>query len=175
MKTPLEKLIAAVRGERVFGTPLDGIIRHVSDEITAHTFFDACKKCDLADPEWAAQLARELNRRSIQTQEEQLMDMQGESSTTVDEGVESEEFEVFLKLNFRTEEASFYQFELFPRMNKSYIKDYEKLKVANSHYLKLLLESKDDLELFVRSLRNNHHLKSVEQIDAEDFNLVEVA
>lgn len=171
METPLRKLIAAVRGEKVFGSPLDGIIRHVSDEITAHTFLDACSKCDLDDPEWAAQLARELNRRSIQSAEEQAMD--SASWETAAQADEVQEYEVFLMLNYRTEEASFYQFDLFPRMNKSYIKDYEKLKVGNAHYLRLLLETKSDLELFVRSLRNNHHLKSVEQIDAEDFNRVE--
>lgn len=169
METPLRKLIAAVRGEKVFGTPLDGIIRHVSDEITAHTFLDACNKCDLDDPEWAAQLARELNRRSVQAEEE-LMDVHDSS---LDGDADADEHEVFLKLNFRTEEASYYQFELFPRMNKSYIKDFEKLKVKDSHYLRVLLESKFDLELFVRSLKNNHHLKSVEQINAEEFNLVE--
>lgn len=171
METPLKKLIAAVRGERVFGSPLDGIIRHVSDEITAHTFLDACGKCDLTDPAWAAQLARELNRRSVQSEEEKAADDATWAKPA--EGESPDEYEVFLKLNFRTEEASFYQFDLFPRLNKSYIKDYEKLKVGTSHYLRLLLESKSDLELFIRSLRNNHHLKSVEQIDAEDFNQVD--
>ncbi len=46
MKTPLEQLIEAVKGERVFGAPLDDIIRHVSDEVTAHTFLDACGICN---------------------------------------------------------------------------------------------------------------------------------
>ncbi|MGJ8672176.1 hypothetical protein [Rubritalea sp.] len=172
MKTPLEKLIAAVRGEEVFGTPLDGIIRHVSDEITGHTFLDACSKCDLDDPEWPAQLARELNRRSSQVEQEQESGLGGESWEEPVAGQVQQEYEVFLKLNYRTAEASLYQFELFPRLNKSYIKDFEKLKVRDAHYLKLVLESKNDLELFVRSLRSNQYLKSVEKISAEEFQRV---
>ena len=174
MKTPLEQLIEAVKGERVFGAPLDDIIRHVSDEVTAHTFLDACGICDLNDPEWPAVLARELNRRSAHNPQDELIDVEDPSDEALSGG-KREDYDVFLKLNFRSEDASFYQFDLFPNMNKSYIKDYEKLKVGISHYLRLKLQSKRDLELFVRSLRNNHHLKSVEKIDAEEFNLVEAS
>jgi hypothetical protein len=175
METPLRKLIAAVRGEKVFGSPLDGIIRQISDELTAHHFLEACSHCDLDDPDWPAQLARELNRRSVIAQQEKEAEADDEPWNEVTEAEDAGEYLVYLKLNFRTEEASFYQFELFPRMNKAYIKDYEKLKVGNSHYLRVVLASKRDLELFVRSLKNNHHLKSVEQIDEEDFKMVETA
>ncbi len=69
----------------------------------------------------------------------------------------------YLKLEFRNEDAAYYQFPLFPAMDEPFLPGGARKREDQYQHLRVDLAHPDDLQLFIEGLRSNPHLIAVEE------------
>jgi hypothetical protein len=176
MATPdPSELIRILCGEQVFGRDIDSKILQAANEMSARAMFEMFARCDTGRDGWAGGFADEL--MEITTGDPSVLIgfddgmSQGLESSGEDILVEDSATacEFYLRLEFTNEDASYYQFPLFPPLNEPFIQGASRKREGAFQHLRVTLAHPDDLQVFIQHLRSNPHLKAVHDSDAEAF------
>ena len=176
MATPdPSELIRVLCGQQVFGRDIDSKILQAANGMSARLMFELFTRCDLNREDWASDFANEL--MEIGTGDPLVLvglddgRWQGIESTgeeVPDDTTTACEF--FLRLEFTNEDASYYQFHLFPSFNEPFIQSVSRKREGPCQHLSLTLAHPDDLQVFIQHLRTNPHLKAVHDSNEAAFN-----
>ena len=177
MPTPdPSELIRLLSGEQVFGRDTDSKILQAANEVSARAMFEMFTRCDTSRTGWADEFADGLMEiatgdpsvligfddgrwQGLESDEEALPE--AESATASD---------FYLRLEFTDEDASYYQFHLFPPLDEPFIQGAARKREGTCQHLMVTLARPDDLQVFIQHLRSNPHLKEVHDSTAEVFN-----
>lgn len=168
-------LLRIIAGEAVFGLDVDSKIRKASDCMSARLMIELFNRCDDTRPGWQMEFAESLSKcltgnpsallgfddgrwRDNEVNDERGLTPIPEANVTY-----------CLKLNFRNEDAAYYQFWLFPTMDEPLVAGGERKREGQFQHVRVDLAHPDDLQLFIEGLRSNPHLISVEESTEEVF------
>jgi len=177
MPTPdPSELFRLLSGEQVFGRDTDSKILQAANELSARAMFEMFTRCDTSRDGWAGELADGL--MEIATGDPsaligfddgrwQGLEPDGEDLPEIDSATASD---IYLRLEFTNEDASYYQFHLFPPLDEPFIQGAARKREGECQHLRVTLAHPDDLQVFIQHLRANPHLKEVHDSTAEVFN-----
>ncbi len=170
------ELIRLLSGEQVFGRDTDSKILQASNEVSARAMFEMFTRCNTSCEGWAEDFADGL--MEIATGDPSILigfddgrwqglESDGEALPE-NESVTASDF--YLQLEFTDEDASYYQFHLFPPLNEPFIQGAARKREGACQHLVVTLSHPNDLQVFIQRLRSNPHLKGVHDSTAEVFN-----
>lgn len=168
-------LLRAISGETVFGLDVDSKIRQASNETSAMAFVHLFNRCDDSVPGWEKDFADSLMELSTGDPScligfddgrwQGLEEGDGEDWTEpVAESVH------YLRLAFTNADAAYYQFHLFPDIDAPFLAGSARKREAEFQHLRIDLTDPAHLQEYIRRLRSNPHLVSVEESTEEIFN-----
>jgi hypothetical protein len=169
-------LIRIFSGNTVFGRDTDSRILQAANGMSGRLMFELFLRRDTSRDGWAREFADELFELSTgdpsilvgfddgrwqgrESADGELPD--GESVTACDH---------YLRLEFTDEDASYYQFHLFPNLDESFLLGASRKREGAFQHLRVTLAHPDDFQVFIQRLRSNPHLKVVHDSSAEEFN-----
>lgn len=169
-------LIRLLSGEQVFGRDTDSKILHAANEVSARAMFEIFKHYDTSRDGWAEEFGDGL--MEIVTGDPSILigfddgrwqglESWGEEQQRDDTATA---FDFFLRLEFTTEDASYYQFHLFPPLNEPFIMGAARKREGACQHLMVTLARPDDLQVFIQHLCSNPHLKEVHDSSPDVFN-----
>ena len=168
-------LLRIISGESVFGMDTDSRIRQASNCMSARLMIELFSRYDDSNPGWEVEFAEALSEFSLgdpsalvgfddgRWQGKEVAD--GDEVSPVPEANSSH----YLKLTFRNEDAAYYQFSLFPRMDEPFLAGGGRKREGAFQHVRVDLAHPDDLQLFVEGLRSNPHLIAVEESTEDTF------
>jgi len=168
-------LIRVLCGERVFGLDTDSKILQAANEVSARAMFEMFVRCDTSHVNWASKYADDLMEITtgdpsiligFDDGRSQGLESNGEQTLVEDSATGCE---VYLRLEFTNEDASYYQFSLFPALNEPFIQGASRKREGRFQHIRVELAHSDDLQVFIQHLRSNPHLKAVHDSDAAAF------
>ena len=177
MPTPdPSELIRLLSGEQVFGRDTDSKILQAANEVSARAMFEMFTRCDTSRDRWAQEFADGL--MEIATGDPSVLigfddgrwqglEADGDDLPEVDSASASD---FYLRLEFTDEDASYYQFHLFPPLDEPFIQGAARKREGAFQHLMVTLAHPDELQVFIQHLRSNPHLKEVHDSTAEAFN-----
>ncbi len=177
MPTPdPSELIRLLSGEQVFGRDIDSKVFQAGNEVSARAMFEMFRRCDTSRDGWAEEFADGL--MEIVTGDPSVLigfddgrwhglESEGEDQP-VDDSAAACDF--YLRLEFTDEDASYYQFHMFPSLDEPFIHGAARKREGRCQHLMVTLTHPDYLQVFIQHLRSNPHLKEVHDSTAEVFN-----
>lgn len=169
----LTPLIRSILGEKIWGLDIDSKIRQAANEMSARAMLEMYSHTVLSGKgtvedfaHGAVELCTGDPGTLIGFDDKRWQDLPvGEEQQAPGESETSCSFH--LRLHFTDREAAFYQFEIFPQ---SKFLMARKLPCTGAcQVIRVELPDADALQLFLRNLRHNPHLTSVEEITEEEF------
>ena len=167
-------LIRLLSGESVFDRDTDSKILQAANEVSGRAMFELFKRYDVASPNWVRGFAEGLMEIST-----------GDPSSLVGfddgrwQGLESDgddipevpenPAEYFLRLEFMSPEACFYQFHLFPSFDEPFIHEVSRKRADESQFVQISVAHRDDIQVFIQNLRGNPHLVKIHDSTADEF------
>jgi hypothetical protein len=177
MPTPNpSELLRLFSGEQVFGRDTDSKILQASNEVSARMMFEMFMRCDTGREGWAQEFADGLMEMTtgglsvligFDDGRGQGLESNGEDLPAYD-SVTASDF--YLRLEFADEDASYYQFHLFPPLDEPFVQGAARKREGASQHLMITLAHPNDLQVFIQRLRSHPHLKEVHDSTAEVFN-----
>lgn len=177
MPTPdASELIRLLCGEAIFGRDIDSKILQASNEVSARLMFEVFMRCDTGRVGWAQEFADALMEMTtgglsgligFDDGRGQGVGSDGEDLPADDSATASD---FYLRLEFTDEDASYYQFHLFPPLDEPFVQGAARKREGASQHLMVTLSHPNDLQVFIQNLRSNPHLKAVHDSTAEVFN-----
>jgi len=169
-------LIRMLSGEQVFGRDTDSKILQAANEVSARAMFEMFARIDTSRDGWAREFADGL--MEIATGDPSVLigfddgrwqglEADADDLPEIDSATTSD---VYLRLEFTDEDASYYQFHLFPRLDEPFIQGAARKREGACQHLMVTLAHPDDLQVFIQHLRSNPHLKEVHDSTEEAFN-----
>lgn len=168
-------LIRVLCGERVFGLDTDSKIIQAANEVSARAMFEMFVLYDTRREDWASVFAQDLMEITtgdpsiligFDDGRSQRLESSGEDILVEDRATACE---FYLRLEFTNEDASYYQFPLFPALNEPFIRCASRKREGRFQHIRVELAHSDDLQVFIQHLRSNPHLKAVHDSDAGAF------
>lgn len=169
----LTPLIRSILGEKVWGLDIDSKIRQAANEMSARVMLEMYSHTVLSGKgavEDFANGAVELCTGDPGC----LIGFDDKRWQDLPVGEEPEAPEIsetpcmfHLRLNFTDREAAFYQFEIFP--HSEFCMARKLSRTGACQVIRVELPDTDHLQLFVRELRHNPHLTSVDEITEVEF------
>lgn len=166
-------LLRVISGESVFGLDVDSKIRQASNETSAMALVHLFNRCDSSVPGWEADFADSLLELStgdpsclIGFDDGRWQGMEEDGTEPVAESVH------YLKLGFTNADAAYYQFHLFPAIDASFLAGSARKREDEFQHLRIDLTAPTHLQEYIRRLRSNPHLVSVEESTEEIFDAV---
>lgn len=163
-----------IRRKQVYSLDVDARIREAANRLTARAFFELLSRLDDREPKFGevlADLCRNVFKEetyAIRFDERIVEDVESEASV-----VEPEESVCgavhFMRLVFRNEDAAYYQFPLFPNMDRDYIVGGGRKRAGDSQYVRLELTDGRFLQTFIEECRDNPHFLRVEACTEKEF------
>ncbi len=169
------ELFRLLSGEQVFGRDTDSKILQAANEVSARAMFEMFRRCDASRNGWAAEFGDELMEIAtgdpsvligFDDGRRQGLDSDGEDLPEDDSSMASD---FYLRLEFTDEDASYYQFHLFPPLDEPFIQGASRKREGACQHLMVTLARPNDLQVFIQHLRSNPHLKEVHDSTAEVF------
>lgn len=162
-------LLRVISGEPVFGLDVDSRIRQASNCMSARLMIEAFQRCDDTVDDWAEGFADSLTELNMGDPGSLIGfdDGRWKGKEVEDESelppIPEAACTFYLKLEFRNEEAAYYQFPLFPAMDEPFLAGGARKREDQYQHLRVDLAHPDDLQLFIEGLRSNPHLIAVEE------------
>jgi hypothetical protein len=176
MPTPdATDLIRILLGESVFDRDIGSKILQAANEVSCRAMFELFRRCDTSSPGWAAEFAEGLMEIAtgcpsvlIGFDDGRWQGLEsGGDEAVVDTPDTSAEY--FLRLQFSSAAACFYQVHLFPTFNELFIEEVSRKRADDSQFLRIKLAHPDDLQVFIQNLRGNPHFVKVYNSTPEEF------
>ena len=174
MPDPLN-LLRIIAGESVFGMDVDSRIRQASNCLSARILIELFNRCDDSKPGWQNAFAVSLSDLTSGDPDALVgfddgrwhgLEADDESGPgAIPEATSSH----YLKLTFRNEEASYYQFSLFPGMDEDFLCGGARKREGQFQHVRIDLTDSRYLQLFIEGLRSNPHLLAVEESSEDVF------
>lgn len=173
--TPLTRVLC---GEPVFDRDTDSRILQAANEMSARLLFELFLRADTDTAEGARAFAEKLGGYCIGDPTALLgfadgrdfgREVTAEEAAALAEEESAATHECYLRLEFTTPEASFYQFHLFPPMTEPFIRGASRKREAQFQHLRIDLSRPGDIQPFIQSLRRNPHLVKVHDSSEEEF------
>lgn len=159
----------------MFGRDTDSKILQAANEISARAMFELFRRCDTGSSGWADDFANGLMEIAtgdpsvligLDDGRWQGLESNGEDLPEADPATAAD---FYLRLEFTNEDASYYQFHLFPPLDEPFIQGAARKREGACQHLMITLAHPDDLQVFIQHLRSNPHLKEVHDSTAEVF------
>lgn len=170
-------LLRAISGETVFGLDVDSKIRQASNEISAMVFVHLFNRCDDSVPGWEKDFANSLMELStgdpsclIGFDDGRWQGLEQHDGEDWTEPAADAESGHYLKLVFRNADAAYYQFHLFPDIDAPFLTGSARKREDEFQHLRIDLTDPAHLQEYIRRLRSNPHLVSVEESSEKIFN-----
>ncbi|MDB6076837.1 MAG: hypothetical protein JWO82_584 [Akkermansiaceae bacterium] len=179
MPNPDPSLLARVlSGERVFDLDTDTRILQASNEMSARLLFELFQRADLSSSEGAAKFAEGLQKYSggdpvalIGFNDGRWQGREAgadaESSPPGEPASSSPDY--YLRLEFVSSEACFYQSPLFPSFKEPFVGEYSRRSQAQFQYVRLAVSRPEDLQRFIANLRENPFLLHIHESSEQEF------
>lgn len=168
-------LLRVISGEPVFGLDVDTRIRQAANCMSARLMIEWFLRCDDTVEGWAERFAGSLTELAsgdpgsligFDDGRWQGKEVEDESElSSIPEAICT----FYLKLEFRNEDAAYYQFPLFPAMDEPFLAGGARKRELQFQHLRVDLAHPDDLQLFIEGLRSNPHLIAVEESSETAF------
>lgn len=157
----------------VYSLDLDSRIRHAANRMSARALFEILGQTSAEPSDLAEQLSSILDEFG----QEPTYCIAFETGTmpAADHGSKNgmakngEPVEFFLRLVFQNEEAAYYQFPIFPRLDVDSVLGAARKRAGAIQYLCVEFTRLDALQSFIESCHANPHLLRVERSTAEEF------
>jgi hypothetical protein len=177
MPTPdPSELLRLLIGEQVFGRDTDSKILQAANEVSARAMFELFRRCDTSRSGWAEAFGDGLMEITTGDPSVLIGFDDGRSQGLESDGANLPEddsataSDFYLRLEFTDEDASYYQFHLFPPLDEPFIQGAARKREGACQHLMVTLAHPNDLQVFIQHLRSNPHLKEVHDSTAEVFN-----
>ena len=160
--------------KRVYLLDVDARIREVADRLTARAFFELLSRLDDRDErfgETLADLCRDVFKEETYVIgfDERVVEFDDSEVDEAAGGEKIAEAVYYLRLLFVNADAAYYQFPLFPDLDRDYIVCAGRKKSGLSQYMRLELTEARFLQTFIEECRQNPHFVRVEECSAEEF------
>ena len=168
-------LLRVISGETVFGLDVDSKIRQGSNETSAMALVQLFNRCDDSVPGWEKDFADSLMEHST-GDPSCLIGFDDGRWQGLEEGDDGDWTEPvaesvhYLKLGFTNADAAYYQFHLFPAIEAPFLAGCSRMREGEFQHLRIELTAPTHLQEYIRRLRSNPHLVSVEESTEEIFN-----
>jgi len=139
--TPAEIDDILFNRRQVYSLDTDSLIRQVANRLTARTLFELLGRLDVEAVDFASHLSGFLSEFGAGEVAYLLAFDTGDVPRTAPEAEElqqpGEPTEYYLKLVFRDEQAAYYQFNLFPDLNATYVLGAARKRAGAIQHLQL--------------------------------------
>jgi hypothetical protein len=169
-----EKIADIILGRRqVYGLDVDSRICEAANRLTARALFEILERLDEESADFTDQLSAvstEFGGKEVSsliafdTGDIPSADSEAEAARQPEKPTE-----LYLRLVFRDEDAAYYQFPLFPRLDADYVLGAARKRTGAVQHLRLELSRPEALQSFIESCRTNPHFLRVEESTAEEF------
>lgn len=170
----IEELLRSIAGENVFGLDVDSRIRSAANSLSARLMIETFARCNKESKDWIIDFLTSLEEYSVG--DPSLLvgfdDGRWQGLTEGDETIDYTECEgkdYFLKLEFHSEDACFYQFCMFPALDEPFILGASRKREGKYQFLSVELAHEEDLQVFIQHLRGNPFLVAVLESHEEEF------
>lgn len=157
--------------KRVYSLDLDSRIREVADRLTARAFFEFLSRLDDREANFGEELAEFC--RNVLKDESYLLGFDDGTRVFEESEVVPEEpvcgATLFLRLVFVNADAAYYQYPLFPNMDRVYIVGGARKRAGDSQYVRLELTEGRFLQKFIEECRGNPHFVRIEECTEKEF------
>ena len=156
--------------KQVYSLDVDSRIREAADRLTARAFFEFLSRLDDREPRFGEEL--EDLCRSVLKDDTYLIGFD-DGTRTGDESEVAPEEKIaeavyYLRLVFVDADAAYYQFPLFPDLDRDYIVCAGRKRSGEAQYIRLELTEARFLKMFIEECRRNPHFVRVEECSAEE-------
>lgn len=155
----------------VYSLDVDARIREAADRLSARAFFELLSRLDDREPEFGnilSDLCKDVlkdetyvigfDERIVECEENEVL-----PAEKVAEAV------YHLRLVFVNADAAYYQFPLFPNLERDYIVCGGRKRAGEAQYIRLELTEARFLKTFIDECRTNPHFVRIEECSAEEF------
>lgn len=168
-----DKLANIVLNRRtVFGLDIDSRIRKASNHLSARAFFELFAILDDQSPDFANVL-KEMLATLPMRETGLLIGFASPNIPTVSEDEDTSQpvqpTDYFLKLIFSSEEAAYYQFDLFPNLNAACVLGAARKRSGATQHIRVTLDRSESLQSFIESCRKKPHFVRVEESSEDEF------
>lgn len=155
----------------VYSLEIDSRIREAADRLSARAFFELLSRLDDREAsfgETLLEMCRDLQESGTYVIgfAENVTESDGDEPVP-EEPVAAAEY--YLRMVFRNEDAAYYQYPLFPNMDRNYIIGGARKRAGDLQYVRLELTDGRFLQTFIEECRRNPHFVRVEECTAEEF------
>ena len=157
--------------KQVYSLDVDARIRDAADRLSARAFFELLSRLDDREASFGETLGELC--RDVFKEESYVIGFDDGTVKSVESDVAPEDpvagAQYYLRLVFRNEDAAYYQYALFPNMDRDYIVGGARKRSGDSQYLRLDLTEGRFLQTFIEECRQNPHFVRVEECTEKEF------